>query len=45
MKKLIIDSNIVFSGILNIDSKIGQILIKSPGDAVFYSCDFLKHET
>jgi predicted nucleic acid-binding protein len=44
MKNLVVDSNIVFSGILNTDSKIGQLLIKAPGSAVFYSCEFLHRE-
>ncbi len=44
MKTLVVDSNIVFSGILNTNSKIGQLLIKAPGGAVFYSCDFLQIE-
>jgi len=44
MKKLVVDSNIAFSGILNTDSKIGQILLKAPGEAAFFSCDFLKSE-
>ncbi|MFN0215288.1 MAG: PIN domain-containing protein [Saprospiraceae bacterium] len=44
MKTFVVDSNIVFSGILNTNSKIGQLLIKAPGSAVFYSCDFLQIE-
>jgi predicted nucleic acid-binding protein len=30
MKNLVVDSNIVFSGILNTNSKIGQLLTKAP---------------
>lgn len=44
MKHLVVDSNIVFSGILNTNSRIGQLLIKAPGAAVFYSCEFLQTE-
>lgn len=44
MKILVADTNIVFSGILNTDSKIGQILIKAPGNVEFYSSDFLRTE-
>ena len=44
MKNLVVDSNIVFSGILNTNSKIGQLLTKAPGTAVFYSCEFLQIE-
>jgi predicted nucleic acid-binding protein len=44
MKILVVDTNIVFSGMLNTDSKIGQLLIKAPGGAEFYSSDFLRAE-
>ena len=42
--KLIVDTNIVFSGILNTSSRIGNILIHSRKYFEFYSCDFLKSE-
>jgi predicted nucleic acid-binding protein len=42
--KIIVDTNIVFSGILNTDSQIGKILINSNNHWEFYSCDFLKVE-
>lgn len=42
--KIIVDSNIVFSGILNPDSKIGELLIKSKNYFDFYSVDQLKRE-
>ncbi len=42
--KVIVDTNIVFSAILNTNSRIGKILIKSNGPFQFYSCDFLKEE-
>ena len=42
--KIIVDTNIVFSGILNSNSQIGKILINSNKHFEFYSCDFLKVE-
>ena len=42
--KIIVDTNIVFSGILNSNSQIGKILINSNEHFEFYSCDFLKTE-
>jgi predicted nucleic acid-binding protein len=42
--KVIVDTNIVFSAILNTKSKIGKILINSKGHFQFYSCDFLRDE-
>jgi predicted nucleic acid-binding protein len=42
--KIIVDTNIVFSAILNINSKIGHILLFSGNEFDFYSCDFLKLE-
>ncbi len=42
--KLIVDTNIVFSAILNIDSNIAQLLLNSRDKFQFYSCEFLKLE-
>lgn len=42
--KLIVDTNIVFSGILNSDSNIGKILINSKSYFEFYSVNFLNAE-
>ena len=42
--KLIVDTNIVFSAILNIDSNIAQLLLNSGDKFQFYSCEFLRHE-
>ena len=42
--KIIVDTNIVFSAILNSTSKIGKILLTSHKHFQFYSCDFLQHE-
>jgi predicted nucleic acid-binding protein len=42
--KVVVDSNIAFSAILNLDSKIGQILIKSGTLFAFYLVPLLKDE-
>lgn len=42
--KIIVDTNIVFSGILNIHSRIGGLLIQAPTEIEFYSCEFLQYE-
>lgn len=42
--KIVIDTNIVFSGILNSGGKIGRLLLTSGGHFTFYSCEFLRFE-
>lgn len=42
--KVIVDSNIVFSAILNPESSIGDIILNSQGTFAFYSCEFLREE-
>ena len=42
--KLIVDANIVFSGILNTNSKIGDLLINSKHYFTFIAPDFLRSE-
>lgn len=42
--KIIVDTNIVFSAILNTSSSIGKILIGSENYFEYYSCDFLRLE-
>jgi predicted nucleic acid-binding protein len=42
--KFIVDANIIFSGILNTNSKIGDLLINSKGYFDFISADFLRTE-
>jgi predicted nucleic acid-binding protein len=42
--KVIVDTNIAFSGILNANSRIGELLIKSKDYFSFYSVDYLKKE-
>ena len=42
--KIIVDANIVFSGILNTNGKIGDLLINSKGHFEFIASDFLRIE-
>lgn len=42
--KIIVDTNIVFSAILNSSSKIGKILLSSKEHFQFFSCNFLRTE-
>lgn len=42
--RIIVDTNIVFSAILNSSSRIGKILLCSKGNFQFYSCNYLKTE-
>ena len=42
--KIIVDTNIVFSAILNSSSSIGKLLIGSKNHFEFYTCDFLRLE-
>jgi len=42
--KIIVDTNIVFSGILNSSSRIGKNLISPKNHFQFFTCDFLKKE-
>ena len=42
--KIVVDTNIVFSAILNSGSKIGKILLQSKGHFQFYSCNYLRTE-
>jgi predicted nucleic acid-binding protein len=42
--KIVVDTNIVFSGILNSSSKIGRLLFTSRQQFQFYSCSFLRYE-
>lgn len=42
--KIVVDTNIVFSGILNSTSKIGRLLLTSKKYFDFYSCDYLRFE-
>ncbi len=42
--KIIVDTNIIFSAILNSSGKIGKILLNGKSHFQFYSCNFLKVE-
>jgi predicted nucleic acid-binding protein len=42
--KIVVDTNIVFSAILNTQSRIGQILINGSEYFDYYSVGFLKQE-
>ncbi len=42
--RIVVDTNIVFSGILNSSSKIGKLLLNSNSHFEFYSCKFLQIE-
>jgi predicted nucleic acid-binding protein len=44
MIKIIIDSNIVFSALLNIDSRIGQIIISGGRHYLFYAPEYIRTE-
>ena len=42
--KIIVDTNIVFSAILNSSSRVGKILLNSKEHFQFYTCDYLRIE-
>jgi len=42
--KIVVDTNIVFSGILNSNGTIGRLLIRHKPHFEFYACDFLNAE-
>ncbi|MEP7229320.1 MAG: PIN domain-containing protein [Ginsengibacter sp.] len=42
--KIVVDTNIVFSAILNSNSTIGKILLRSNEHLQFYSCNYLRIE-
>jgi len=42
--KFVVDTNIVFSAVLNTQSKIGDLIMNSPGIFEFYACDTLRSE-
>jgi len=44
MTKLIVDSNIIFSAILNVNSRIGQILLTSDKSYDFYAPKYVRDE-
>lgn len=42
--KIIVDTNVVFSAILNTDGQLGDLLLNSTGTFDFYTCDLLREE-
>ena len=42
--KFVVDTNIVFSAVLNTQSKIGDLMMNSQGIFEFYACDTLRNE-
>jgi len=42
--KIIIDTNIIFSGLLNSNGTIGDLLFNSDNFFNFYSCSYMRHE-
>lgn len=44
MKKIVVDTNIVFSAILNTESNIGDLLMNSDEVFTFYSAQYLRQE-
>lgn len=42
--KIIIDSNIVFSSILNTESRISDLIMNTAGVFEFYTCEYLREE-
>jgi predicted nucleic acid-binding protein len=42
--KIVVDSNVVFSALLNPKSSIGDIILNSQDTFSFYTCEFLREE-
>ncbi len=42
--KVVVDSNIVFSAMLNPESSIGDIILNSQDTFIFYGCEYLREE-
>lgn len=42
--KVVVDSNIVFSAMLNPESSIGDIILNSQDTFTFYACEYLREE-
>ncbi len=42
--KIVVDTNIIFSGLLNTNSTIGELLINSKKSFEFYSCNYMRYE-
>lgn len=44
MKKIIVDTNIIFSTLLNSNGTIGDLIFNSDQVFAFYSCDYMRYE-
>jgi len=42
--KVVVDTNIIFSGLLNTKSTIGELLINSKSNFEFYSCSYMRFQ-
>ncbi len=42
--KVVVDSNIVFSAMLNPESSIGDIILNSQETFTFYGCEYLRQD-
>lgn len=42
--RIVIDSNIIFSAILNSNSRIGDLIFNSENIFEYYSCDYMRYE-
>jgi predicted nucleic acid-binding protein len=42
--KIVVDTNIVFSALLNSNSRIGRLLLDTRNHFEFYSCKYLQKE-
>jgi len=42
--KIVVDTNIIFSALLNTNNTIGEILINSGNAFEFYSCNYMRYE-
>jgi predicted nucleic acid-binding protein len=42
--KIVVDTNIIFSGLLNTNGTIGELLINSKNSFEFYSCNYMRFE-
>ncbi len=44
MKKIVVDTNIIFSTLLNSNGTIGDLVFNSDQFLKFYSCDYMRYE-
>jgi predicted nucleic acid-binding protein len=42
--KIVVDTNIIFSALLNSNSSIGDLLFNSGKHFEFYSCNYMRYE-